>query len=245
MPTVPPGGFRGAHPGISEACQPLDGVRRLADSPLVAEHDLEELRISRVIETADAERRDLERVLHDGLQQQLVAVSVNLQLLDQLCDTDPVAAKVALGEIRQEVRDALKELRQLAERTYPTILGVSGLAAALRAAGSTVGLSTRVVCSAVMDCPQEVLVAVYFCCRAALEHAADRGGADSEATIGLRNERGALVFEIADVPQDVPLHMIQARLAAVGGVLEVLPRASRGSTLKGTIPLSSGAPGDC
>ena len=58
---------------------------------------------ARLVAAVDAERRELERRLHDGVQQQLVAVAVSLQLLDQFADTDPVAAKTLLGEIRNDV----------------------------------------------------------------------------------------------------------------------------------------------
>jgi signal transduction histidine kinase len=70
----------------------------------------------RVVSAVEAERRGLERRLHAGVQRQLVAVTVNLQLLDQLCATDAAAAKTLLAEIRDEVRDALRERNEAAQQ---------------------------------------------------------------------------------------------------------------------------------
>lgn len=89
----------------------------------------------RMLVAADAERRRIERDLHEGVQQQLVALSVNLQLADGLMNTDPAAARILLGEIRREVKEALDDTRQLALRIYPPLEAV-GLATTLRSAAA-------------------------------------------------------------------------------------------------------------
>ena len=87
----------------------------------------------RVLVAADAERRRIERDLHEVVQQQLVALSVNLQLTDGLMNTDPAAARTLLGEIRRDVKQALDDTTKLALRIYPPLDAVS-LATTLRSA---------------------------------------------------------------------------------------------------------------
>ena len=104
--------------------------------------EVEELRASRerLVLAADAERRSIERELHDGPQQHLVALAVNLQLARRLADADPAAAKLLLEEMGRDVRQALDETGKLAHRIYPPLLEAGGLAAALRSAAVAVGV---------------------------------------------------------------------------------------------------------
>src|SRR6478736_1340083 len=107
---------------------------------------VEELRASRarVVGAADTLRRGIERDLHDGAQQRLVALAVNLQLARQFADSDPAALKTLLEEIGCDVQQALDDVRQLACRVYPSLLLDRGLVEALRAAASDAAVSTRV-----------------------------------------------------------------------------------------------------
>ena len=98
----------------------------------------------RLVLAADADRRRIERELHDGVQQHLVALAVNLQLVDRLVDDDPTAAKAILEELGRDVSQALEEAAQLAQRIHPPLLDTGGLAAALRAAASSAGVSSSV-----------------------------------------------------------------------------------------------------
>ena len=144
----------------------------------------------RLVLSVDADRRRIERDLHDGLQQRLVALAVNLQLARQLADDDSVAAKALLEEMGREVHRALDEAARLAHRIYPPLLEAGGLAVALRTAAASVGIPTRIEVAA--DCPPEVAGTVYFCCLEVLERAGD----GARATITVRDEKGALGFEV-------------------------------------------------
>jgi signal transduction histidine kinase len=188
---------------------------------------------ARLVAAVDAERRQLERRLHDGVQQQLIAVAVRLQLLDQLTDTDAVEAKKLIADIRNEVREALAELRLLAGRIYAPHPGGSGLAASLRAAAAAAGVATRIDVSA-KQCGDDVAATVYACCLLALEAIAE-GSAGAAATIAVRDEQGAVVFEVAAPVNDDPFEKIlglaEARVVALGGQLSVTD-----ARLTGTIP---------
>ena len=129
-----------------------------------------ELRASRkrLVVAADADRRKIERELHDGPQQELVAVAVKLQLVSRLVQDDPTAATALLDEMRREVREALDGTRALANRIYPPLLEAGGLGVALRSAAASAGVSTRVDVAAGAYAP-EVAGTVYFCCVEALE----------------------------------------------------------------------------
>src|SRR5207245_4843265 len=126
---------------------------------------------------ADADRRRIERELHDGPQQHLVALAVNLQLTRRLVDVDPAAARALLEEMGRDVQEALDGARKLAHRIYPPLLEAGGLGVALRSAAASVGVPTRVQVAAGAACPPEVAGTVYFCCVEALE----RVGAGAKA----------------------------------------------------------------
>src|SRR6266508_4113991 len=108
--------------------------------------EVEELRASRarVVAKADGERRRIERGLHDGVQQHLVALAVNLQLARELVGSDPSAAKTLLEEVGQDVRDALESVRALAYGVYPPLLLDRGLTEALRGAAAGAVIATRI-----------------------------------------------------------------------------------------------------
>src|SRR6266542_2331997 len=145
--------------------------------------EVEELRASRerLVLAADAERRRIERDLHDGPQQHLVALAANLQRARLLGDADPAAAKALLDEIGRDVTQALNETTKLAHRIYPPLLEAGGLRAALRAAAVSVGVATQIEAPAGGGYPPEVAGAVYFCCLDALERAGD--GARATVTV--------------------------------------------------------------
>lgn len=206
---------------------------------------VEELRASRarVVGAADALRRGIERDLHDGAQQRLVALAVNLQLARQFADSDPAALKTLLEEIGCDVQQALDDVRQLAWRIYPSLLLDRGLVEALRAAASDAAVSTRVEAPALGRYPSEVEATVYFCCFEALQGAAEHAGAGERATIRVRHEHGALRFEVcldgADLEQWArqDLSSVADRLGALGGRLTIMSEAGQAACVSGTIPL--------
>ncbi len=135
----------------------------------------EELRASRVriVAAGDAERRNLERNLHDGAQQHLVSLAVKLRLAKDAVIDDPADAEAMIDEIRGDLQEAITELRVLAHGIYPPLLMSGGLAEALPAAAARAALPTshEVV---VVRHSQEVEAAVYFCCMEALQNAGKR-----------------------------------------------------------------------
>ena len=155
--------------------------------------EIEDLRASRVrlLEAADAERRALERQLHDGVQQELVAIAVNVQLAGGLLETDATSARALLDEIGRDTRDALGRLRRLAAELYPPLLDAGGLVTALRSAGADAGIVTHVMVGSLPEVRPELAATVYFCCLEALRNAALHAGPGAKARISLRVEEAA------------------------------------------------------
>jgi signal transduction histidine kinase len=199
--------------------------------------EIEELHASRarVVAAADADRRFFERSLHDGVQQELVALLVNLQLARGLCETDSAAAGALLEEIGRDTRVALEGLRRLALEIYPPVLDGRGLVVALRSAAADAGIAARVEAELPPDCRPDIAATVYFCCLEALRTADPSAGAD--AAVSIRPEDEALVFEVAGVaPSPEALRRIGDRVAAFGGQLEIESEPEKGSRLRGRLP---------
>jgi signal transduction histidine kinase len=217
----------------------LEEVQRQAD----------ELRASRVriVEAGDAQRRAIERDLHDGAQQHLVALAVNVRLARQLAESDPDTAKQMLDQIGSDLQDAVQELRNLAHGIYPPLLMDRGLPDALNAAAGRAALPTMVEATGIGRYPQGVEAAVYFCCLEALQNAGKHAGEGSTITITLREEEQALLFEIADDgagfdPKVAELGHgfvnMRDRVGAFGGSVSVDSAPGRGTRITGRIPLS-------
>ena len=200
--------------------------------------EVAELRASRkrLALAADAERRVIERNLHNGVQQHLVALAVNLQLTGRLVGTDPAAAQTLLDEMGLHVQQALDETTQLAQRIYPPLLEAGGLAVALRSAAASVGIPASVEVATGGRYPHELAAAVYWCWLEALEHAS----ADEQATISVREAEGALAFEFTMESDDARAHpeSLRDRVEAVGGRLTIRSGPGRSTYVSGAIPLS-------
>ena len=200
--------------------------------------EVEELRASRkrIVLASDADRRSIERELHDGPQQQLVALSVSLQLARALLDTDPVAAKALLDEMGGDVQRAADATAMLAQRIYPPLLEAGGLAAALRAAAVSTGVRARIEVSGISDCPPAVAGAVYFCCLDVLELA----GEGALAAIQVRRIRGELLFDVAvdRLPATATFDAALDRVEALGGRVEVDASTEDGVRISGALPLA-------
>jgi signal transduction histidine kinase len=200
--------------------------------------EVAELRASRkrLALAADAERRVIERNLHNGVQQHLVALAVNLQLTGRLVGTDPAAAQTLLDEMGLHVQQALDETAQLAQRIYPPLLEAGGLAVALRSAAASVGIPASVEVAAGGRYPHELAAAVYWCWLEALEHAS----ADEQATISVREAEGALAFEVTMESDHTHAHpeSLRDRVEAVGGRLTIRSGPGWSTHVSGAIPLS-------
>ena len=185
--------------------------------------------------TADAERREIERELHEGVQQLLVALAAHVELAAASVDADPGAAKEFLAEIAEDIRHALEETRKLAERIYPPLLEAGGLVVALRAAAATAESPTTIDVASATNVPQEIAGAVYFCCLDVLENAA----AGTTVAISVRNEEGAVAFEIvAEGDLDAEGLPLRDRVEALGGRLTITERSGGQFSVAGSLPLS-------
>jgi signal transduction histidine kinase len=200
--------------------------------------EVAELRASRerLVLAADADRGRIERDLHEGVQQHLIALAVNLQLAGELVDAEPAAAKALLEDIAHDVQQALDEATRLAQRIYPPLLEAGGLAAALRSAAVSAGIPCAVEVAAGASHPPEVARTVYLCWLDALEHA----GAEAQPMITVRAEEGALAFEIVEraARSDSGLDRLRDRVEALGGGLTIRPERGGGTRVVGSIPLS-------
>jgi len=208
---------------------------------------LEELRAScaRIVAATDAERRLLERELHDGVQQHLVALAVNVQLARQLVGSDPTAAAERLAEMAQDVREALESVRRVARQIYPPLLIDRGLAEALAGAASAAGIPTRVDVAALDPYPDAAEAAVYFGCVDALRDAAELGGKGARATLRVWADLDELHFEVSvDNPtgepgnEREPTRSIEDRIGVLGGRLEVSSDPGHARRVLGSIPLA-------
>ncbi|MFL5909631.1 MAG: sensor histidine kinase, partial [Gaiellaceae bacterium] len=199
---------------------------------------------SRMMSVADRERRKVERDLHDGAQQRLVALQIQLELLaTQLQDVSPKSA-MAIRGLEDEVDATIDEVRAFARGVYPPLLAERGLSEALRAAGRSAPLPTMVDAPAIGRYSPEVEATVYFACMEALQNAAKHAHGASGVMISVsQNER--LRFEVRDdgegfdalrADYGAGLTNLRDRLDAVGGELDVASEPGRGTTISGAIP---------
>jgi signal transduction histidine kinase len=207
---------------------------------------IEELRASRqrLVAAQDEERRKLERNIHDGAQQQLVALAVKANLAQALATRDPAQTSVMLEQLKTEAQDALDNLRDLARGIYPPLLADKGLAAALEAQARKSPIPVTVESNGVQRYPQDTEAAVYFCVLEGLQNISKYAGA-SRATIRLSQIDGSLGFEVQDdghgfdlgqTTYGTGLQGIEDRLAALGGTLEVQSAPGAGTTVVGHVP---------
>jgi signal transduction histidine kinase len=220
------------------------------DSALEA--SLDELRLQAqelracVVTAADAERRRIERDLHDGAQQHLVGLVVNLRLARELAEADPAEAKALLESLGHDAKQAFEELRELAHGIYPPLLLDRGLDEAIRAVASRAAVGARVEASAIGRYAPQVEATIYFCCVEALQNAAKHAGPGARATVHIVEEEGVLRFEVADdgagfdsrsARPGAGLTSMGDRLGALGGRLMVSAQPDHGTRVSGTIPL--------
>ncbi len=199
---------------------------------------------ARIAAGAERERRRIERDLHDGAQQRLVALRIELELAEELVVHDPFGARARLRRLEGEVDEALEELRALAHGVYPPLLADRGLAEALRAAGARAALPVRLRDEGIGRHPTEVESALYFCVLEALQNACKHAAGARGVAVALgRAPDGGLAVEVVDdgsaTPQIEPGHGIEnmrERLTAVDGRLEVAPQPRGGCVVRLHVP---------
>ena len=214
---------------------------------------VEELRESRrrLVAAQDHERRKLERNIHDGAQQQLVALAVKARLARQFVARDPAKTEEMLGQIEAETQTALDDLRDLARGIYPPLLADKGLGSALDAQARKAPFPVRVDADGVGRLPQDVEAAVYFSCLEALQNVAKYAQA-SNATIELHLEASTFSFAVSDdgcgfdtnSVSGSGLQGVTDRLAAIGGTFEVESAPGAGTTVSGRVPIRSQSPAE-
>jgi signal transduction histidine kinase len=199
----------------------------------------------RIVTAADAERRRMERDLHDGAQQRLVLLGLKLAMAQRLVETDANAKQVH-DELRAELELALKELRDLAHGIYPAVLESEGLLGALSEVVQRSPIPTELHCDGIARHAAEVEAALYFCCLEALQNAAKHAGESARATVRLSESNGALCFRIADngagfdarlAPRSAGIQNMTDRIGALGGTLEIHSSPGSGTVIDGRLPI--------
>ena len=215
---------------------------------------VEDLRASRqrLVAAQDEERRRLERNIHDGAQQQLVALAVKARLAKQFTERDPDKAAELLAQIETETQTALEDLRDLARGIYPPLLADRGLVAAIEAQSRKSQRGVEVDAVGIGRFPADIEATVYFCALEALQNVAKYAEAD-HTVVHLTRANGDLSFEVVDdglgfdpvvATSGSGLQGMADRLAAVGGSLEVRSAPGRGTTVAGRVPVGADGSAD-
>jgi signal transduction histidine kinase len=208
----------------------------------------EELRVSRerLVDAHDAERRRLERDIHDGAQQHLVALAVNLRLAGTLAARSPDRADVLLADQERAATEAIATLVRLARGIYPPRLEAAGVAEALRPAVAGLGPSVVLVATDVGRYPRSIEATAYFCCLEALQNAAKHAGAGSirvallgtSAALELTVEDDGRGFDPGIGTSGAGLTNIRERVESVGGELTVSSAPGLGTRIRAVLPAS-------
>ena len=204
----------------------------------------------RLVTTADAERRRIERDLHDGAQQHLVALAVGIRLVrDALAPVAAPSDVELLDELDRGVRESIASLRDLAHGIYPPLLRDAGLGEALRAAAKRSPLDVTVTADGLGRHPEQVEAAVYFCCLEALSNVA-KHAPGAAVTIALQAGPGELHFQVADdgpgfdparVPAGSGLANMADRIGALGGEVSWRSAPGAGTAVVGRAPVPASA----
>jgi signal transduction histidine kinase len=217
--------------------QSLEEVRRQAD----------ELQASRgrIVAAGDDARRTIERNLHDGAQQHVVSLGIQVKLARTLLEKDPARAVEVLEGLQGQVDDTLQELRDLAHGIYPPLLADRGLAEALHAAARRAVLPTTVRADGLGRFAPEAEATVYFCVLEALQNAGKYAGEQATVTVGVTADDSGLTFVVADTGAGFDtagkglgagFQNMLDRLGALGGTLHVASAPGRGTKVTGALP---------
>ena len=199
---------------------------------------------ARLVTAADQARRRIERDLHDGAQQQLVALRISLGLARQLITSSPAEAADLIAQTEQQAAGALEELRELAHGIYPPLLADLGLPAALEAQARKAALPVTIEASGAGRFPQEIEAAVYFSVLEALQNVAKYAQA-SAAQVTLGRDGPHLLFTVTDdgkgfdqatTPMGTGVQGMSDRLSALGGTLDITSAPGQGTRVTGRVP---------
>jgi signal transduction histidine kinase len=217
----------------------LDEVRRQA----------QELQASRgrIVAAADDARRQIERNLHDGAQQHVVALGIKAKLARTMLDTDQERAIDVLDSLSAAVDDTLQALRDLAHGIYPPLLADKGLREALASAARRAVRPTTVRTDELTRYPAEAEATVYFCVLEALQNAGKYAGEAASVTVDVREDEAGLVFMVSDdgagfdvrgKGMGAGFQNMLDRLGALGGTLRVDSALGKGTRVTGVLPVT-------
>ena len=213
---------------------------------------LVDLRASRqrLVAAQDAERRRIERNIHDGAQQQLVSLAIKLSLAESMVGSDCEGEREILGELHVEAVGAVEDLRDLARGIYPPLLVADGLAAALKPQLARSPMPVELDSGGIGRYPGEIEAAAYFCVLEALQNVAKYSRATSASVRLSEAPRGELMFEVADDgigfnpaarAYGSGLQGIEDRLGTHGGRLAVVSAPGAGTVIRGWLPVAAAA----
>jgi signal transduction histidine kinase len=194
------------------------------------------------VEAGFAARRRLERDLHDGAQQRLVGLALDLRLAREKLDDDPGATAAMLDDASAELSKATEELRELARGIHPAILSDRGLEAAVESLAQRAPLPVEIEASVQGRLPEPVEAAAYFVVSEALTNVVRHSGAE-RAEVEIRRDDGRLIVEVMDDgaggadPAGSGLSGLADRVAALDGRLRVDAPATGGTIVRADIPL--------
>jgi signal transduction histidine kinase len=199
---------------------------------------------ARLTQAGDRERRKLERDLHDGAQQRLMAIQIKLRLVEERIADRELAAE--LDAIGTQAAESVEELRTLAHGIYPPALRQFGLIDALRAFAMTAQIPIEIVDEGIGRCPRTVEAAIYFCAMEAVQNVTKHAGSDARVTITLGRDRGRVRFAVADdgagmdhLPADGEgLTSMRDRIGAVNGELAIVTAPGQGTIVRGAVPVA-------
>jgi signal transduction histidine kinase len=230
--------------GLGIAGVALENQRLAADAEVAAREA--GLSRARIAASAERERRRIERDLHDGAQQRLVALRIELELAEELVRRDPALGIGRLRELEGEVDEALEELRSLAHGIYPPLLADRGLVEMLRSVAVRFTIPLDVGARGVERYEPEIESAVYFCIVEALQNVLKHAPTAHRVWVRLDGRPGVDVrFRVRDdgsgtadgtVVAGAGMTNMRDRLAAVGGDVTVSSTPGVGTTVRGWVP---------
>lgn len=211
-------------------------------------HDLRASR-QRLVTAQDEERRRIERDLHDGAQQHLVALKIKVGLAESVAEPDSKTRPI-LAQLKHDADEAIDNLRELARGIYPPLLASDGLGAALQAPARRFAVPVELEVHRVARQPREVEGAIYFCCLEALQNVGKYAEAShvrlrvwtQNSTLAFAVEDDGKGFEPATVVRSSGLQNMRDRLEAVGGSLDVTSAPGQGTTIQGRVPVGLASP---
>ena len=199
---------------------------------------------ARVVAAGDGERRRLERNLHDGAQQRLVALAIGLRIADRLIDEDPAAAHAAIERASEELSASLAELREIARGLHPAVLSDHGLEPAITSLMQRAPFPVELTVDLAERPPEAVEVAAYYVIAESLTNVAKYARA-SHASVEVRALGDRLLIAVsddgvggADIGAGSGLLGLEDRVAALGGRLHIESPRGRGTSVRADVPIA-------